>query len=113
MFQRKRTSEYISSVVTDKELMKIFENTYGPIKRDTYSVLYTKKSHVNNNKPIKNKPKKEQGEDYLLVDGYNIIYAWDNLKEYADENLDMARHKLINILCNYQGFCKCQVILVV
>lgn len=108
----KRTSEYISSVVTDKELMKIFENTYGPIKRDTYSVLYTKKSHVNNNKPIKNKPKKEQGEDYLLVDGYNIIYAWDNLKEYADENLDMARHKLINILCNYQGFCKCQVILV-
>ena len=51
-------------------------------------------------------------EDYLLVDGYNIIFAWPELKELADVNLDSARTKLQDILCNYQGYKKCQVILV-
>lgn len=50
--------------------------------------------------------------DYLLVDGYNIIYAWKELKALADIDIDSARIKLQDILCNYQGFRKCQVILV-
>ena len=50
--------------------------------------------------------------EYLLVDGYNIIFAWPELKELADVNLDGARTKLQDILCNYQGYKKCQVILV-
>lgn len=50
--------------------------------------------------------------EYLLVDGYNIIYAWPDLKELAEVNLDSARAKLQDILCNYQGYKKCQVILV-
>lgn len=49
---------------------------------------------------------------YLLVDGYNIIFAWDKLKKLADENLDHAREKLINILSNYQGVKKCNLIIV-
>ncbi|MBR6400079.1 MAG: NYN domain-containing protein [Firmicutes bacterium] len=50
--------------------------------------------------------------NYLLVDGYNIIFAWDKLKKLADDNLDHAREKLINILSNYQGVKKCEIIIV-
>lgn len=54
----------------------------------------------------------EKREEYLLVDGYNIIYAWPELKEIADENMDGARIKLLDALCNYQGIRKCQIIAV-
>lgn len=50
--------------------------------------------------------------DYLLVDGYNIIFAWPELKELAANNMDSARIKLQDILCNYQGYKKCNVIVV-
>ena len=50
--------------------------------------------------------------DYLLVDGYNIIFAWDELKKLAENNLDHAREKLINTLSNYQGVRKCNLIIV-
>ena len=52
------------------------------------------------------------GPDYLLVDGYNIIFAWEDLRALARESLDAARAKLIDILCNYQGFRQCELILV-
>lgn len=51
-------------------------------------------------------------KDYLLVDGYNIIFAWKDLKELADTNLEAARIRLADILCNYQGYKKNEVILV-
>jgi ribosomal protection tetracycline resistance protein len=51
-------------------------------------------------------------EDYLLVDGYNIIFAWPELKELAEDNLDSARIKLLDVLCNYQGVQKCEIIAV-
>ena len=51
-------------------------------------------------------------DEYLLVDGYNIIFAWDELKELAQINIDSARDKLLDILCNYQGFCRCGMIAV-
>ena len=51
-------------------------------------------------------------QEYLLVDGYNIIFAWDELKELAKDNLDAARQRLINIMCNYQGVRQCNLILV-
>lgn len=50
--------------------------------------------------------------EYLLVDGYNIIFAWDELRKLADESIDAARDKLINIMCNYQGVKKMNLILV-
>ena len=53
-----------------------------------------------------------QGESYLLVDGYNIIFAWDELKELATINLDSARGRLLDILCNYQAMTKCNLIAV-
>ena len=51
-------------------------------------------------------------ERYLLVDGYNVIFAWEDLGRLAAENLDSARQQLMDRLCNYQGFCGCKVILV-
>jgi predicted RNA-binding protein with PIN domain len=53
-----------------------------------------------------------QAEEYLLVDGYNIIFAWDELKELAAANVDGARGRLLDIMCNYQGIRKCQLIVV-
>lgn len=47
------------------------------------------------------------GPEYLLVDGYNVIFAWDELKKIAAENLDAARRRLMDILCNYAGYRKC------
>lgn len=67
--------------------------------QETYQKKYKKKPQ----KPI---------EQYLLVDGYNIIFAWDELKELAKANLDAARGRLMDILCDYQGFVKCRLILV-
>lgn len=103
----------------DKELMQIFEQTYGPIKNrsnpSSNHFTFTKSADKpKDNKPYKEKrPPKYEGTEYLLVDGYNVIFAWDNLKELSkNDNLDGARNALINILCNYQGYKKCEVILV-
>lgn len=54
----------------------------------------------------------ETREKYLLVDGYNVIFAWDDLKELVAVNIDGARGKLMDILCNYQAICKCELIVV-
>ena len=51
-------------------------------------------------------------KEYLLVDGYNIIFAWNELKKLAEESIDAARDRLITIMCNYQGVKKMELILV-
>lgn len=94
----------------DKELQKIFEQTYGPLKRDP------RRSFAPTEQPQSDLRSKEaerlSGPEYLLVDGYNIIFAWEELSALAKENLDAARSKLIQTMCNYQGYCKCRLILV-
>lgn len=109
-------SEYISRVADDSELLRIFERTYGPIKRDTYTALDTvKRSKNNNSNPGGTKRRSKPlpgGPEYLLIDGYNIIFAWDELKEIAEHSLEDARSRLIDRLCNYRGFRQCEVILV-
>lgn len=105
-----RANDYINMVADDNELMQIFERTYGPVRRKVAS--YTvKKSAPDRKSHQKSKPVK-LGDEYLLVDGYNIIFAWDELKALAKDNLNMARDRLIDILCNYQGFKQCNLILV-
>ncbi len=96
----------------DKELMHIFESTYGPIKdRRAFEPSIPKPEKAKEEK-YKRKGKEYTGEEYLLVDGYNVIFAWDNLRELSKDNIDGARNALVNILCNYQGYKKCNVILV-
>lgn len=62
-------------------------------------------------KELEKKGKKSK-EEYLLVDGYNIIFAWEELKQLAETNIESARNKLMDILCNYQGYKQCKLILV-
>ena len=98
----------------EEELKAIFERTFGPVKRykepqfkRTFSSKSDSGSYYRNSSSAKKKEK-----EYLLVDGYNIIYAWEDLKELADANLHAAQTKLMDILSNYQGFKKCTLILV-
>ena len=59
------------------------------------------------------KPKKQEvREEYLLVDGYNVIFAWEDLKDLAQVSIDGARGKLLDVLCDYQGMKKCNLIVV-
>lgn len=109
-FTVQQVSSYRARIAEDKELMEIFERTYGKIKRDERHAMHTEK-HVPQQKPHKVKPL-PTGPEYLLVDGYNIIFAWEELNKLAKENLDLARTTLINRLCNYQGFKQNNVIVV-
>ena len=104
-------SSYSSSLEQDKELRAIFERTYGPIRRKDF--LPQRKPP--RQEPAFSRPKvsvQNTGPEYLLVDGYNIIFAWEELKAVAQDNLDAARQMLMDILSNYQGFQKSVVILV-
>ena len=87
----------------DEELENIFIRTYGPIKQHQTS---TPAKKIISNTTYKYMP------ECLLVDGYNIIHSWPELKELAKDNLDAARTRLIDIMCNYQGYKKCILILV-
>ena len=106
---QRRAMAYRATLEEDAELLKIFERTYGPIKRDPLAAF----------RPVQKRERPdfaaEQWEiapEYLLVDGYNIIFAWDELNALSRESLEAARHKLMDILCNYQGYQKCNLILV-
>lgn len=103
-------SSYKQRAAADKELMEIFERTYGKINRDERSAMRTEK-HTPPPK-IPKLPLPPKGPEYLLVDGYNIIFGWDELNRLAKESLDAARNRLINIMCNYHGFRRCNLILV-
>lgn len=102
----------------DKELMEIFEQTYGPIKNRCTNVnqghfTFTESKEKKEKGAYKSvRTPKYEGPEYLLVDGYNVIFSWDNLKKLSKDNIEGARNALINILCNYQGYKKCEVILV-
>ncbi len=108
--KQQRVRKYIERAASDKELMEIFERTYGKIERDPVKAFKRTKTAPDYSKPVK-LPDYE-GPDYLLVDGYNIIFAWEDLKRIADENLDAARAELIKRMCNYQGYCGWELILV-
>ena len=112
--QRRTVSTYAGTAAQDKELQAIFERTYGAVKRESFLPPKAPKRPVTDNSEEKRRELKKafSGEDYLLVDGYNIIFAWDELKKLAAEHLDAARKKLCDLLCNYQGYRKCRVILV-
>ena len=108
-----RAAAYRGTLAEDKELMAIFERTYGPIRRDPLKAM----------RPVKKRPAEPaaprtpaaplpDGPEHLLVDGYNVIFAWEELKAIAADNLDAARRRLMDILCNYAGYRRCVPILV-
>ena len=113
--RRRRASAYCGTLEQDKELLAIFERTYGKIKRRggvddakkaARAALHTAPAASVPAAPV------PSGPDYLLVDGYNVIFAWDALRRLADGSLDAARRRLMDILCNYAGYKRCVPILV-
>ena len=112
-FSRYRSTDDIFAL--DKELMEIFEKTYGPVKKsiaDAYKKPQRTTLSFDKNKKKKPAILSPNQKEYLLVDGYNVIFSWENLKALARDNIDSARGTLVNILCNYRGFKKCELILV-
>ena len=102
----------VDAAVSDDELMAIFERTYGPIRHDRGRAMRPREKR--GDAPASRPPRPRQGDgmEYVLVDGYNIIFAWEELKKLSETDLDAARARLINIMRNYQGFRQCPVILV-
>ena len=99
---------YTRNAREDRELEEIFIRTYGRVERKADRLPKT----VTAGKTPKAKKDEEGVQEYLLVDGYNVIFAWDDLKELAKENIEAARNKLMDVLCNYQGFKNYPLILV-
>ena len=106
-------SSYSSGYGDDPELLAIMEREFGSKQkeRDRYSGY--RKQTVSAPMPRKTVIKDtETKKEYLLVDGYNVIFAWEELNELAKASIDAARNKLMDILSNYQGFTGCTLILV-
>lgn len=109
---RSTLTKYEGTVKEDKELLAIFEKTYGKIrpravaeKVENAAKDYTQKSE----KPRKLKPR---GDDYLIIDGYNLIFAWDRLRQASEKDFSLARDVLITMMCNYSSFRRVKVIIV-
>lgn len=90
--------------IDERELEAIMEREFGPIKRPQY----TSAKHASSTYAIKSQTKRE----FIIVDGYNVIFAWDELRYLAAENLDAARHRLMDVLSSYRGFTNCRLALV-
>lgn len=101
-----------------KETVSLNEMDYYHLDRATNAnrgkkATWKRRKFVRSSKPVMAPPKQRvTKEDYLLVDGYNIIHAWPDLKELAAEDMDVARNKLLDRLSSYQGIRKCHIIVV-
>ncbi len=92
----------------DRELMAIFERTYGPIRRRKLS----EPRRIAASEAAAAAIDDGKVTEYLLVDAYNVIFAWEELRDAAEESLDLARNMLTHLMMNYQGFRGCRLILV-
>lgn len=107
-------------VQNEEELRAIFERTYGAVKREQQGWERVSKRNPNRNPSVRSsetentrkEKKREPIKEYLLVDGYNIIFAWEDLNELSKINIESARNKLMDRLSNYQGYKKMTLILV-
>ena len=90
----------------DKELEKIMEREFGPLRTPLYNV---KSANRPATEEITIRPLKQK---YIIVDGYNIIFAWENLAARARSDLDAARRQLCDLLSSYAGFTKCRLVVV-
>lgn len=94
--------------IDDKELEAIMTREFGEDKHPFYRYSHNKTPA----KPVNTEYNADIRKKYVIVDGYNVIFAWDELKEIARDNLGVARDKLLDILCNYSAFTKCETVVV-
>ncbi len=105
---------YRERYISQEEIEEIFERTYGNRAKDKnpWNRPIYQKSSTPAKEVVYHPKKQEQLKEYLLVDGYNIIFAWEDLKELAATNVEAARGKLMDMLSNYQGYVKNTLIVV-
>ena len=104
-----RVSKETDAWIDTEEVDRIIAQSVGANKKE--KTLPKKK--VPEYYKSTSKPKKQEvREEYLLVDGYNVIFAWEDLKDLAQVSIDGARGKLLDVLCDYQGMKKCNLIVV-
>ncbi len=103
--------EYRGTAEEDKELMRIFESTYGKIKprQALEKTENAAKDAPADRKPKKSKPK---SDDFVIIDGYNFIFAVDEFRRLAESDISLARDALTRIMCNYAAFRRIKVIIV-
>ena len=106
-----RRTTISGSLEEDKELKAIFEKTYGAVKPRSFEPP-PKPRRTSLSDSSRTIPDRPTGPEYLLVDGYNMIFAWEELKALAREDLSAARKTLADVLSNYQGFRQNRIILV-
>lgn len=108
------SGSYAAMRAMDDELMAIYQRTYGAVKTADFNRNVSLRSEKNRSSESSRASSRavDKRPEYLLVDGYNIIFAWDDLKAIASDNLDAARQLLIDTLVNYQSYRQNNVILV-
>ena len=102
---------YNGTAEEDRELMRIFESTYGKIKERRVAEK-RENSADTPEAPKRQKKAKSKGEDYLIIDGYNFIFASEDFRKLADTDISLARDTLTRIMCDYSAFRRCKVIIV-
>ncbi len=110
-FKAQRVS-YRGTAEEDKELMRIFESTYGKIKPRKITERTENCAESDGEKKKKPPKLKPRGEDYIIIDGYNFIFAVDDFRKIADSDISLARDTLTRLMCDYAAFRKCKVIIV-
>ncbi|MBR6664478.1 MAG: TetM/TetW/TetO/TetS family tetracycline resistance ribosomal protection protein [Lachnospiraceae bacterium] len=108
------TSSYDDRFISQEEIEEIYERTFGHRAKDKnpWNRPVSRTVTAPPKEVVYNLKKQEKLKEYLLVDGYNIIFAWEDLKELSKTNVESARSKLLDILCNYQGYMKNTLIVV-
>ncbi len=105
------STSYKGTAEEDRELMRIFEDTYGKIK-DRRLPERTENSASGEAPAKKPKKQKPRGDDYIIIDGYNFIFASESLRGIAAKDIALARDSLVRIMCDYSAFKRCKVIIV-
>lgn len=110
--ERAKAYVYKGTEAEDKELTKIFEATYGKIKKRTFSER--EENRADNYSEKKEKPRKLKplGDEYIFIDGYNFIFAWDELRKSSEKDFSLARDVLVRLMCDYTSFRKCKSVIV-
>ena len=103
---------YASGVEEDKELMRIFEATYGKVKQRRVAERVENTAEGYTEKPKARKKPAPPKRELIIIDGYNLIFAWERMRALADRDIGLARDALIRLMCSYTAFKKSNAIIV-
>ena len=109
---RSTRTEYKGTAAEDKELLRIFESTYGKIKPRRAAERVENSATDAQPRPEKPRKQKPRGDDYLIIDGYNLIFAWDTLRSASEKDFSLGRDTLITMMCSYASYKRVKVVIV-